>query len=748
VWLLWAAVLLFAYYAQLWRLFTVGPSIWLLENYSLSIIGDVQQVLWGGPSTWQLPAAGEALLRAMASVFGAGSVLLAAQVAGAGICTLIRWRPDDWREALLYRTSIGLGSLSYISLGLAALRLFYAASVQILIVLLLAGGALWALYASNQTHVHGEHRARLPKGGHSNFLRQGDGLWKTISILAVLIGFVGALAPEIEYDALWYHLWLPKIWLQHGRPVDVISEFTSLYPLTWELIFGAGLVLGGPGGAKLLHFSSFLLTAVLVYQLSLRFLPQISAWLATALFLTIPTVLWEAATAYVDLALAMHTGLAIYALLRYVEGRSREWFALAVLNLGLALATKHLGLFVLAITTIGLTLRLWLDDRSLRRALIPPLMLGVLSLLFPLPWYLRSWYASGNPVFPDLFSIFGASPPERWSAITEYGWRQFLAKFGPPRSLLNFLNLPWDMTVHAERYGGTLGPLFALLLPALAFGASASWIIPWLLCFVILYLGLWSTPLNSLQLRFLMPLTPVLAVLAAEAYQRLQSSLARNVRGVTNAMQAGLALLLLLNLPPFTSLHESDRVRSKGWLTHVIHRIPLEVVIGRVSQEEYLRNSVPSYSAWRYINTHLPQTARVLTFSGGDHLYSDRDRVWSDSTIAHTAVWGAPRGEEQRAFQTLSRLGISHVLFDKRQLGSLSPDTLAIAQQETIASCYDLVFENSRFVLYRLRWGSDSLATQAFCNGTTVAHQIPSQVDGAGTGTPSVVRASRGDPRS
>ena len=81
------------------------------------------------------------------------------------------------------------------------------------------------------------------------------------------------MAPEKEWDALWYHLWLPKLWLEAGGPVDVVTEYVSLYPLTWELLYGAAMSLGGPVSAKLLHFICLPLTGLLVYQIIQRFFP-------------------------------------------------------------------------------------------------------------------------------------------------------------------------------------------------------------------------------------------------------------------------------------------------------------------------------------------------------------------------------------------------------------------------------------------------------------------------------------------
>jgi len=700
LWLLWAVVLLMVYYKRLWHLFTVGPSAWVADNRSLALVLPLWHLFATGPSAWGLPAFGEALTRALAAIFGAGLVLLAAQVLGIGICRLLRWHPEDWREGLLYHTAVGLGAVSYFSLGLAVLGLYYPISMQILLATVLLGGSLgfgWQLTRFDRQKIE-----TLVKSVFTARRRVRDKVWQAIALLAVLIAFVGGLAPEIEWDALWYHLWLPKLWLEQGRPVDTVVDYISLYPLTWELVFSGGMIWGGPVAAKLLHFACLLLTGLLTYQLTRRFMPLASPWLAVALFVTVPTVLWEATTAYIDLALAFHTGLVIYALLRYVEWRRWQWLALAALNLGLALATKHLALFVWVLAVSGLAFWLWLQDRNLRHALAPAILLAGLSLLLPLPWYMRSWFAAGNPFFPDLYNVFGAFPPERWSDITERGLTNFENHFGDPRTPLNLLLLSWNMTVHAARYGGTLGPMFLLLLPALLLRRRAGATL-WLVAIVLAYIALWASPVSSFQMRFLVPVTPLLAVLAAEACGRL-AELLRGLKWCKAIAYGGVAGLLLLNLPPFTSLHERDRVMWDGWLTHVVHEVPLGVVVGREPREDYLARKVPSYTAWRHINTYLPDGACVLTFSGGDHFYSERDRIASDATIAHAAIWGATRGQERQAIQTMHQLGISHVLFDKRQLESGDLDDLAIAQSAMMAEWYELEYEDDHFVLDRLRW--------------------------------------------
>jgi hypothetical protein len=656
-----------------------------------------------GPWTRYFPAIDEAMSRAMLGFFGAGVVLLAAYVLGVGICRLLAWRPDQWREALLYHTTIGLGAVSYLSLGLALLGLYRPEMIKISVagVILCGGLGLFWKFIFQKRATGG----RIKSPAFSKVDRPWNWVWKAVVVMSILAACIGALAPEVEFDSLLYHLTLPKVWLEQGGPVDIIGEYVSLYPMTWELIFGVGMVFGGPIAAKLLHFACLTLAALLVYQFTRHFMPRGSPWLAVAFFVTIPIVLWEATTAYIDLALALHIGLVIYALMRYVEGRQWQWLGLATLNLGLSLATKHLAWFALILTGSGLTLWLWVKSHDLREALLPGMVLMLFSLLLPLPWYIRSYQASGNPVFPEFFNIFGAWPPERWDAITQEGLNHFLVSFGRPRNVMNLVTLPWDMTVHAARYGGTLGPMFLLLLPILVLLRRSSKVTLPLMSFVVLYLILWASPVSSLQMRFLLPITPILAVLAAEASNRLVLIFRTTMISWGRlAFYGGLAIIFLLNLPPFIPFHEVDREGWNGWLTHVIYRLPMGVVTGREYQENYLTRSVPSYAAWRYINTYTPESARILTFSDGDHFYSERERIWSDSTMARPAAWGAPAGQERQAIQTLSKLGISHVLFDKRQLNVLESRALAIAQPSIIDRWFEEKYQDRRFVLYRVRW--------------------------------------------
>lgn len=672
--------------ALTWLLFVVAT--YYTQLWSLLGGGTIERPGWRG-DLW-LPHVAEAAQRAALGLLGATLLVTSAIVLGRAIGRAARWRFDGWREELPVAAALGIGVFTTAGLTLAAVGLYTAPTLRLLAALPLVIGLGWWLWRGRPTL---QSRAQLPRR---------ERLWIGCTLLALACALVAALAPEREYDALWYHLTYPQRYLQQGRLVDLPNDYVSLYPMTWELWFGYGLALGGQTAATLLHFACLPLTGLLTYQLTRRFVPGTSAWLAVALLATTPTVIWEASTAYIDLALALHVTLVLYSLLRYDQSRQRQWLLIAALNLGLALATKHLALVVLGLVCAGLTIGQWRRDRDLWRALRPALALALLSLLVPLPWYLRSWLAAHNPVFPELYWLFGA-PPERWDAMTDQQLQGFLDQFGRERTLRNLVTLPWHVTMHAAAYHGLLGPLFLLLLPLLLLRRLRGGL-GWLALFVLGFMLVWASPLASFQLRFLVPIVPALACLAAAGFARLHALLRQGLHRRAPALLAGTtALLLVLNLPPFTALHERDRVGWEGWINSTLHGLPIEVVVGGESREGYLARTVRSFRVWREAERQLPADARVLTWSGGDEFYTSRERVWANATALRSTAWAGAEATET-ALHGLRAHGITHLIIDRATLDDAGGNTYALTRPDLRERWYEPLYTDQFYHLYRIRW--------------------------------------------
>jgi hypothetical protein len=107
LWALWAVVVLGFYYEQLWRMLATGRSAWVIP---------VTPGL-----AWPLSSVSAAAARAVVAIAAAVMVFLAVFALGAGLCAVLRWRPDDGVDAVLFRAGAGFGALIYLSLPLAAI---------------------------------------------------------------------------------------------------------------------------------------------------------------------------------------------------------------------------------------------------------------------------------------------------------------------------------------------------------------------------------------------------------------------------------------------------------------------------------------------------------------------------------------------------------------------------------------------------------------------------------------------------
>jgi hypothetical protein len=637
-----------------------------------------------------LPWIGDATGQIVVAVAGATLVAAASLSAGMILLRAIKSPFTSVTEHLLFAAVSGVAVISYGSLLLAVFGIYRPVTVALLVGAALAAGVPSAMKIGRDMGSFPIYRG----------VSRRSATWFALIVVALGYGLVAALAPEKEYDALWYHLYLPRVWLEAGHPVDLLEEFISLYPLTWELMFGAAMTLGGVVGAKLLHFACLPLLGLIVWLAARRFFPRVSAAAAVAFVVTTPTVLWESSTAYVDLALAVHGAAACYALARYAEKGERNWGAIAALQFGLAAATKHLGVVLTGVALLVFVLQATRGWRSVRVAATNAFVIGLAAVIVPLPWYVRSWLASGNPVFPDLFGVFGAYPAARWDALTEQGLAHFKAHFGMGRSPVALAALPWNITVHGARFGGSLGPLFLALIPALVFAPRLRGAVAWLGIGIAGYIAVWASPISSYQLRFLVPIVPALALLAAASLRSLSLRAGQSVRHGAKALATIVMILGIMNLPPFTPLHEVDREGWSGWLTHVLRDSPVRVVVGREAEDAYLSREVPSYDAWRWINDHVAPDARVLTTTGGDQLYAHRSRIPYDTVIARPAVWVGAE-ELVGAADTLRRLGITHVLFDRRELSRLREDSLVLASPAFQQAC-TFEYADPQFCLCRV----------------------------------------------
>ena len=241
-----------------------------------------------------------------------------------------------------------------------------------------------------------------------------------LALIPLLVSLVGVLTPStaLDWDSIAYHLAVPKIWLHVGHVSSVSYIHHSNFPAAVDGLFLIGLKLGGQVGAKAFVWWFTAFGTLAIYGvLGDRFGKKAGA-ISALIFASIPMVIWESGTAYIDVAHGLFAGFGFYFAALHIESRKREDAILAGIMLGLAAGSKYTGLQSIGIAGL---LMLIMGDRKLAAQAI-----GI-AVAVCAPWYFKNWIVVGNPVYPFFYSVLGG---KNWDAPAATMYTEEQKNFG------------------------------------------------------------------------------------------------------------------------------------------------------------------------------------------------------------------------------------------------------------------------------------------------------------------------------
>lgn len=440
--------------------------------------------------------------------------------------------------------------------------------------------------------------------------------WQSaLACFAMAVGFlcylvpylIAALAPEIEYDALNYHLGLLRLYVSEKRIFPVHTNFYAGFPAEIEMLYLFGWLVKDVYLGKLFHLLCGALLALALFSFGRRYFGPRVGPIAALIFYSSPLVAIESKSAYIDLGLSLYGFLSIYALANWHYEKQERWLYLSALMAGAAMAAKYTGVAYLVIPLLlismkGIASKQW---SGALKSLAGFLLVALLPLA---PWLIRNYFFFQNPLFPFFNGIF-QNP--YMSSEMEHGWiRQVYHWEGFERTAADYLSLPLEFTIRGYRFQGIIGPVF-LLLPMvlvvrgwsaalwLAFGSAFFVSLPWIM----------GNPL----VRFALPALSLFSLLIAWGMTRLYriNKLACAAAAAVVIAGAALGHPLLIK-----SWH-------KRWL-YALTEIPIEFVLGEESRPAYIERWISSYPVFQYIDRALPARSRILSLHEPYQLLTDR----------------------------------------------------------------------------------------------------------------------------
>lgn len=313
-----------------------------------------------------------------------------------------------------------------------------------------------------------------------------------IFIIQAVTNLLGALGPELAFDSLWYHLTLPKLYLESHSVFFIPGGllYYSAMPKLGEMLYLASLAFNGEILAKVLHFSFGLLTCLALYKIQRKFFSPLISMIGVVIFYSNLVVGWESITAYVDLIRAFFEIMSLWAFINWWEGRKRKWFVLSAIMVGLAITTKLVAIGSLLI----FSLLIFLSSRQRWGSLFQYLFTyWLIALAVPLPWLSFSYINTENPVYPFFSEIYKIARE--------------------PLSALGFLKEIWNLFTNSP---DPLSPLYMIFFPLIIFSFSKFKTgIKIIALYSLLAIIVWFFTPRTGGGRFILPYLPALSIVCA-----------------------------------------------------------------------------------------------------------------------------------------------------------------------------------------------------------------------------------------
>lgn len=526
--------------------------------------------------------------------------------------------------------------------------------------------------------------------------------------VALLAGLLGAalgpivalpLYPPIEFDATMFHLPFAR----HVVEAQGLGFFGDLrYPVTpalQHLLYAFGMLFGDGSTANAIHVASYLLVAVFVFVWGReRFSWRAGLW-AALLWLGTPAALWSGISAYVGCTLTLFMLGTFFCLERYLDCRQAPWLVTAGALAAFAAATKYHGLFAVGIVALVCGAQV-IRRRDLAHVLGAGAVLGILML----PWYAYIFGHTGNPVFPFAAQIFG---PSQWSfelqstdAEEPPGWLvervetqsvgdNLLVRRFASTDTKRLLRLPIEVLLDPEAFQGRpLNPLLVaspLLVLGLLWRSSSA---RYLVAMSALYGFLWSR--SALDLRYLLPLVPVMAVLSGEGLDRLLVWIgARVSRGLATVVSGAATLAMVFNLAALC-----DGVALRYGPPPVREQARLA----------FAQREQPVLGAVRFHDRTAPSGSRLYGLFCENMRYYSRDPLVGDWTGPYRFVRVFRHLDDPgEAYRRLRDMDVAYLILpntEEWRRGRL--EKFEIPRPDQLAPYFEAVYADEFATLYRL----------------------------------------------
>ena len=531
-------------------------------------------------------------------------LLLIGSGLGLFVLHLIRLRASDGLQHVLLSTGVGLGVVSFVPFGLAwsqqlsSLNLILAASV-----LVVTGLISWLLFTPITIDELRQLKSRI-----YNLRRLDIVLVFFISVLAILNLFA-ALAPVTGVDELIYRVADASTYLKEQGFVYIPSKYSHQQPQLVMMLQMWGMSFGSDSASQVIQWAMGIIFILAVIDFARRFMPFTIALALGMIVYCASDVVVLSARAVPDLANSMFLFLSFVAFKLWLDTKNDRWLLLVGLLAGFFAAGSRLTGAYGAIALMAVIIIYGFRDKQIDplRAITSGMLVAGIAFLMVLPWLIKSFTMTGNPVWPFLFDVFGAKDFTQSSASYLAG-SESRALGGSITSLQRIISSPWDLTFNPHNFrSGVFGPFILATIPAMFVTGLNSQLRKYVLI-ALISCAVWyfSFP----RLRALIPIISLLTIAGGYGFYKIwvDINLSRMLNFTVKTF-IGLLLLLwfLFGLGTHFRFHYDAVLETLGFKTEQ------EFLTNRFVEDDL---SFYWYEEYVHLNEILPPDSKLLLHEG------------------------------------------------------------------------------------------------------------------------------------
>ncbi len=545
-------------------------------------------------------------------------------------------------EEFLISTALGAFFLINFTIALGTFHLIYKEAYILLVVAVILLSLkqikrLWSLTSSLINNVKKKLKPNL------------TGLLLAAYLLFILANLLPPFAPVMEVDSLSYHLAFAKIYANTHQLTYLPWHTYTTMPQGMTMLYTISELFSKPSLSPLIAYFFSIFASLAIYAIVKRHYSETAALIASLLFFTSPSIVERLRQPMVDLSLTYFFLLAVLVFFKYTDERNdnKKTGLIVLLSIlaGAAISIKLTGAFAAGALFMGVALS-WLIHRQ-RISVKHAIIFCMVTLLLASPWLIRGFVHTGNPLYPQAYSIFGGKYLD--SSLTQL-YSNYHHIVGLERNLPNALLVYWNMTFKSRAFDSTIGlnPFLLMILPLIVLfyrqiKERKKWVLLFAMSTTILIVQFWVHPV----LRYMFPAIALATICAATIMGELMKN---------KLLKITIILLIGASLAFNAALFFGINAKNIQYF-----------ISGENQSEFYSKLKTPTtYGASMWINENTPKDSVVMLVNDQRGYFLDRKYIIS-SPYLKFIDYGSMNSTDN-LLERLNELGITYILINDKKI--------------------------------------------------------------------------------